>query len=61
MEAQIVNEEFLKRPDVYNVALGGGCGLVPSTEIEVHEYDLNGIYKNSYRSYNYAVKQLNAT
>lgn len=50
MEAQIVNEEFVKRPDTYNVALGGGCGLVPSTEIEVHQYDLEGKYIKTYRS-----------
>lgn len=61
MEAQIVNEDFLKRPDVYNVALGGGSGLIPSTEIEIHEYDLDGNYKNSYRSYSYAARTLNLT
>ena len=61
MEAQIVNEDFLKRPDVYNVALGGGSGLIPSTEIEIYEYDLDGNYKNSYRSYSYAARTLNLT
>lgn len=58
MESKIVNEEFLKRPDVYNVALGGGSGLIPSTEIEIHEYDLEGNYKQSYRSYSYAARQV---
>ena len=50
-EREIVNESFLQRPDVYNIALGGGSGLVTSTEIEVHRYDLNGNYIESYRSY----------
>lgn len=50
-EREIVNEEFLKRSDVYNVSLGGGGGLVPSTEIEVHQYDLKGNFICSYKSY----------
>ena len=53
MEATIVNEEFLKRPDVYNIALGGGSGLIPSTEIEIHSYDSDGNYVASYRSYKF--------
>ena len=50
MEAQIVDDEFVKRADTYNVALGGGAGLVPSTEIEIHQYDLDGNYLKTYRS-----------
>lgn len=59
MERIIVNEEFVKRPDTYNVAIGGGCGLVPSTEIEIHRYDLEGNYTESYRSYSYASREFN--
>lgn len=58
-EAEIVNEEFLKRSDVYNVALGGGCGLIPSTEIEIHQYDEDGNYIKSFRSFSYASRELN--
>lgn len=58
MEKIIVDEEFVKRPDTYNVALGGGCGLVPSVEIEVHQYDLDGNYLKSFRSYSCACREL---
>lgn len=50
MEKEIVTEEFIKRPDTYNVALGGGGGLVPSEEIEIHQYNLDGNYIKTYRS-----------
>lgn len=49
-EKKLVNEQFIKRPDVYNVALGGGSGLIPSTEVEVFQYSLDGVLINSYRS-----------
>lgn len=49
-EKEIVTEEFIKRPDTYNVAQGGGAGLVPQEEIEVHQYDLTGKYLKTYRS-----------
>ena len=58
-EKEIVNESFLQRPDVYNIALGGGSGLVTSAEIEVHRYDLNGNYIESYRSYSDAGRKNN--
>lgn len=58
-EAFIVNEEFIKRSDTYNVALGGGCGLVPSIEIEVHQYDLDGNYIKTYRSKSDAARKNN--
>lgn len=61
MEAKIVDEEFVKRSDTYNVALGGGAGLVPSTEIEIHRYDENGDYLESYRSYSYASRKLDTS
>ena len=58
-EKEIVNESFLQRSDVYNIALGGGSGLITSTEIEVHRYDLNGNYMESYRSYSDAGRKNN--
>jgi hypothetical protein len=33
-EAEIVNESFINREDVYNVALGGGGGFFTSTRAE---------------------------
>lgn len=60
-EAFIVNEEFIKRPDTYNVALGGGCGLVTSTEIEAHQYDLEGNYIKTYRSKSDAARKNNVS
>lgn len=60
-EKEIVNEAFLQRPDVYNIALGGGSGLITSTEIEVHKYDLAGNYIESYRSYSDAGRKNNVS
>ena len=59
MEKIIVNEEFVARPDTYNVALGGGSGLVPSVEKEVHKYNLDGEFIQSYRSYSDAARKNN--
>ena len=40
LEALVVNTEFLKRKDVYNMALGGGnC---PVEGIDVFQYNYNG-------------------
>lgn len=59
MEKEIVNEEFIKREDTYNTALGGGAGLVPNTEIEIYKYDLDGTYIESYRSQSDASRKNN--
>ena len=56
-EREIVNAEFLKRTDVYNVALGGS-GSIPALEIEVHQYDLNGKFIKTYKSYSEASRHL---
>lgn len=60
-EKEIVNEEFIKRADVYNATIGGGSGLVPSTEIEIHQYSLDGHYIKSYRSISSASRELNTS
>lgn len=39
-EAQIVNENFIKRTDTYNVALGGGA--FPSNKKTVYQFDTKG-------------------
>lgn len=47
-EAEIVNESFLKRTDVYNMVLGGN--KPPIKKLEIHQYDLEGNYIRSYDS-----------
>lgn len=51
-EAELVNRDFLKRKDVYNICLGG---RMPSSvnEVEVAQYDLDGNFITNY----YSIKQ----
>lgn len=48
-EAELVNREFLKRKDVYNMCLGG---KVPSSmsEREIAQYDMDGNFLRTYHS-----------
>lgn len=48
MEAEIVNYNFLARPDVYNMILGGGG--YPKSSIKVYQYNLNGDFIKEYNS-----------
>ena len=50
MEKILVNDSFVARADTYNTAIGGGEGRVPKMEIEVHKYDLEGNYIETYIS-----------
>jgi len=50
MEKILVNDRFVARADTYNTAIGGGEGRVPKMEIEVHKYDLDGNYIETYVS-----------
>ena len=59
LEEIVVDENFLKRPDVYNMALGGIAGF--DTSIEVFQYDENGNFVNSYHSQTEAAKKINRT
>lgn len=40
LEEQIVNEEFIKRTDTYNMTIGGG--IPPSAKKKVYQFDLEG-------------------
>lgn len=50
LEAEIVNEAFLKRDDVYNMVLGGCGGCLASERIKVYQYDLDGNFIQEYKS-----------
>lgn len=51
LEADLVNEEFLKRRDVYNVALGGKIGGQIVQRIPCYLYKDNGEFIVEYDSY----------
>lgn len=42
LERAIVNIDFIKRPNTYNAALGGGGGS--QALVEVYQFDLNGAF-----------------
>lgn len=48
LESILVNDTYLKRSDVYNIALGGG--KLPNTKKEIHQYNLNGQFIQSWES-----------
>lgn len=50
MESEIVNEEFLKRPDVYNMVLGGRGGDLPCNARKCYQYNLDGNFIQEYSS-----------
>lgn len=47
-EGIIVNEDFLKRPDVYNITLGGGAPKIYKKPI--YQYDLTGNFLEAFDS-----------
>lgn len=51
LEADIVNEEFLKRTDVYNIALGGKSGGSIIQCIPCYQYSIDGEFICEYKSY----------
>lgn len=58
LEEQIVNETFLQRTDVYNMCLGGKCGIANSS-IPTYQYSDSGIFIAEYNSILEASKAVN--
>lgn len=48
LEAEIVNEEFIKRSDTYNITLGGG--MPPILNKVIYQYDLKGNFIKEWNS-----------
>lgn len=57
LEAEIVNEEFIKRDDTYNITLGGG--MPPKLNKVIYQYDFNGNFIKEWESSEQASKELN--
>lgn len=49
-EKEIVNQEFIERPDTYNMVLGGRMNIVPTNAQAVYVYDLEGNFVKEFSS-----------
>lgn len=59
LEEILVDEEFLRRKDVYNMILGGKHGLSKSTAIPCYAYTLDGKFYEEYESIQHAALCVN--
>lgn len=50
LEEEIVNENFLKRSDVYNMILGGYTGIYSTYKVKTYQYDSKGNFIAEYSS-----------
>lgn len=59
LEAKIVTSEFLERPDVYNMCLGGKLGLPEMQSEKIYQYNSEGIFIKEYSSMKEAALSIN--
>lgn len=59
LEAELVNEQFVKREDTYNLTLGGRHAEHINSKVKVYMYDLDGNFEMEFKSVTDAAKHLN--
>lgn len=50
LEKQIVTDDFIKRPDTYNIKLGGDGGCPEVLKTKVYMYDLEGNFEREFET-----------
>lgn len=58
LEKLLVTKEFIKRPDVYNMTVGGKNGSVLTKDKPVYQYDLDGNLLNMFDTIELASKSI---
>lgn len=60
-EAEIVDENFVKREDTYNIALGGRDSSLGNSKVKVYMYDLEGNFEMEFEGLHDAARYLKPT